>query len=76
MMNALIMAGLEGKTDADGKKYTVTELARRAGITRAGAYRILNGEVMPALDTAIRISRYVSELYGYEVTVEELWEVM
>lgn len=76
MMNELIIAGLEGRTDANGKKYSVAELARRAHLTRAGLYRILNGEVMPAVDTAIRISRYISELYHAEITVEELWHVM
>lgn len=76
MINTLLIASLEGTIDYTGKPYTVTELARRAHITRAAAYKILKGISIPKVDTAIRIAAYVSECLSTEVTVEELWLVM
>lgn len=77
MINVLYVSRLDKDTcDRNGKPFTVTEASRRAGITRQGMHKVLNGEVMPKVDTAIRLARYISECLGYEVTVEDLWQVM
>ena len=74
-INALYITQLDGCVDKDGVKYSVTRLAERCNITRQQAHKILKGEACPRVDTAILMSRFITELFGFEVTPEDLWLV-
>lgn len=73
LINDLYVNRLEGCVDKEGKDYSIIRLAEKAGISRQQAYKILSGSSIPRVDTAIKICLYITELFGYEITVSDLW---
>lgn len=55
------------------KGYNVSDLCKSVGISRTGYYKIINSEVMPAVDMAIKICKYLSVYIGIQFTVEDFW---
>lgn len=73
MINDLYVKRLDGCVDNEGKDYSVIRLSEKVGISRQQAYKILSGKAIPRVDTAIRICIYITELFGYEITVSDMW---
>ena len=51
--------------------YNVSELCKKAGITRAAYYKILSGENIPRIDTALKITEY----FNKKSLIPYLWEL-
>ena len=75
IINELYVNRLDGCIDRDGKKYSVTRLAEKSNISRQQAHKILSGEAVPRVDTAILMCNYITELFGFEVGVSDMWQV-
>lgn len=73
IINDLYVNRLDGCVDNEGKEYSVIRLSEKAGISRQQAYKILSGKAIPRVDTAIRICMYITELFGFEITVSDMW---
>ena len=66
-----------------GIDYNVSELCRQCGISRMAFYKIINDQVVPRLDTALKICAFFNRtdnrkpdwtLVDMEWTIYDLWK--
>lgn len=65
-----------------GIDYSVTELCKHCGISRMAYYKIINNQVTPRIDTALKICRFFNSrenrkpnwsLVDMDWTIYDLW---